>query len=106
MATRDESKEGGAADASNAAKKAMGETKISVDTCKLPSFCKRWEDDHNSCLAKCDLNGTYAMILFILSIFGMGGISMFCYMCCSKQENAPRWIWKNFVWLNIWMGIT
>ena len=74
--------------------------------CSCPGFLKRCEDDHNSCLDKVGLSESYAMYLFFISIIGMGGLSRFCYMCCSKQENAPRWIWKDFMWLDIWMGLT
>ena len=74
--------------------------------CKCPGFLKRCEDDHNSCLDKVGLGEKYALCLLILSFIFMGPLSRFCYMCCSKQENSPRWIWKDWIWLNIWMGLT
>ena len=69
-------------------------------------FIKRCQDDHNSCLAHCNLGEGYAFCLFILSFLFMGSLVRFCYMCCSAQEKAPRWMWKNFLWLNIWIGLS
>merc|ERR1712224_244685 len=75
------------------------------DKCACGPF-KRGADDHNSCLKKVGLGGGFSTLLFVLSIIFMGQLSRFCYMCCSKQENAPRWIWKDWMWLDIWMGLT
>ena len=85
----------------------MSETKIPKE---MPSNCdccpiKRCGDDHNTCLEKCDLSESCALILFILSLFGLGGLSLMCYECCSKTDQSPRWIWKNFIWLSIWMSL-
>merc|ERR1719183_1246532 len=88
------------------AKKAMGDTKIDATQCKLPACLKRCEDDHNESLKVCDLSEGYAMYLFVLSIVFMGGISRFCYMCCSKHSNSPQWVSKHFLWLNLWIGLT
>ena len=90
----------------------MGEP-VHQRSAEMPTYdrhCKcciqRCEDDHNSCLAHCDLNEGYAFCLFLLSIIFFGPLCRYCYMCCSKTKNSPRWIWKNFFWLNIWIGFT
>ena len=67
---------------------------------------KRCQDDHNSCLAHVNLSEGYAFFLFLISFVFLGGLSRYCYMCCSAHEKAPRWIWKNFFWLNIWISMS
>ena len=82
------------------------EIKFTEDSCKLPACMKRCEDDHNACLTRCNLSESYAFILFILSIIpGLGQISRFCYMCCSKTDQSPVWIAKSWIWLSLWIGL-